>query len=120
VPGYPGRDRLGGAPVAGRTAGPDNRGRRAGFATMLFVQRIGSVGGAVAFSAAIVAVVAVLWLAMRYSGVVLKVLGASGVELLTRIAGLLLSAIAVQLIVDAVRALIQIGITSVADEKAGN
>ena len=78
-------------------------------ATMLFVQRIGSVGGGVAFGAAIVAVVVVLWLAMRFCGVILKLLRASGVELLTRIAGLLLSAIAVQLIVDAVRAMINNG-----------
>jgi multiple antibiotic resistance protein len=79
-------------------------------ATMLFVQRIGSVGDGVAFGAAIVAVVVMLWLAMRFSGVILKVLKGSGVELLTRIAGLLLSAIAVQLIVDAVRTLISIGL----------
>lgn len=79
-------------------------------ATMLFVQRIGSVGGAVAFGAAIVAVVAALWLAMRFSGVIMRLLRSSGVELLTRIAGLLLSAIAVQLIVDAVRTLIRIGL----------
>jgi multiple antibiotic resistance protein len=78
-------------------------------ATMLFVQRIGSVGGGVAFGAAIVAVVVVLWLAMRFCGVILKVLRGSGVELLTRIAGLLLSAIAVQLIVNAVRAMIKNG-----------
>jgi len=79
-------------------------------ATMLFVQRIGSVGGAVAFAAAIVAVVIVLWLAMRFCGFILRLLRASGVELLTRIAGLLLSAIAVQLIVNAVRSLIRIGL----------
>lgn len=79
-------------------------------ATMLFVQRVASVGGGIAFGAAIVAVVVALWLAMRFSGVILKVLRASGVELLTRIAGLLLSAIAVQLIVDAVRTLIRMGL----------
>jgi len=79
-------------------------------ATMLFVQRVGSVGGALAFAAAIVAVVVLLWLAMRFSGFILKVLRDSGVELLTRIAGLLLSAIAVQLIVDAVRTLIRMGL----------
>src|SRR5215469_16341282 len=79
-------------------------------ATMLFVQRIGSVGGAVAFAAAIVAVVVALWLAMRFSGVIMRLLRPSGVELLTRIAGLLLSAIAVQLIVNAVRAMIRIGL----------
>lgn len=79
-------------------------------ATMLFVQRIGSVGAGVAFSAAIVAVVILLWLALRFSSVVLAVLKESGVELLTRIAGLLLSAIAVQLIVGAIRALIRTGL----------
>ena len=79
-------------------------------ATMLFVQRIASVGGAVAFAAAIVAVVVALWLAMRFSGVIMRLLRPSGVELLTRIAGLLLSAIAVQLIVNAVRAMIRIGV----------
>ncbi|HEX9066488.1 MAG TPA: MarC family protein [Streptosporangiaceae bacterium] len=79
-------------------------------ATMLFVQRAGSVGRAIAFGAAIVAVVVALWLAMRFSGVILRLLRDSGVELLTRIAGLLLSAIAVQLIVDAVRTLIRMGI----------
>ena len=79
-------------------------------ATMLFVQRVDSVGGGVAFGAAIVAVVLALWLAMRFSGVILRVLRDSGVELLTRIAGLLLSAIAVQLIVDAVRTLIRQGL----------
>jgi multiple antibiotic resistance protein len=79
-------------------------------ATMLFVQRIGSVGGAVAFAAAIVAVVVALWLAMRFSGVIMRLLRPSGVDLLTRIAGLLLSAIAVQLIVNAVRAMIRIGV----------
>jgi multiple antibiotic resistance protein len=78
-------------------------------ATMLFVQRITSVGDAVAFGVAIVAVVALLWLAMRFSGTILRVLRDSGVELLTRIAGLLLSAIAVQLIIGAVRTLAKHG-----------
>lgn len=78
-------------------------------ATMLFVQRTNSVGDAVAFGIAIVAVVTVLWLAMRFSGVILRILHDSGVELLTRIAGLLLSAIAVQLIIGAIRTLIKQG-----------
>src|ERR1017187_5779381 len=78
-------------------------------ATMLFVQRASSIGDKAAFAAAIVAVAAALWLAMRFSGAILRVLRYSGVELLTRIAGLLLSAIAVQLIVDAVRVLVNQG-----------
>jgi multiple antibiotic resistance protein len=78
-------------------------------ATMLFVQRTSSVGDGVAFGVAIVAVVVLLWLAMRFSGVILRILHDSGVELLTRIAGLLLSAIAVQLIIGAVRTLVKQG-----------
>jgi multiple antibiotic resistance protein len=78
-------------------------------ATMLFVQRTSGSGDIVAFGVAIVAVVAVLWLAMRFSGAILRLLHDSGVELLTRIAGLLLSAIAVQLIIGAVRTLVRQG-----------
>ncbi len=43
---------------------------------------------------------------MRYSLPILKVIRDGGVLLVTRIAGLLLSAIAVQLVADAVRAFI--------------
>jgi len=78
-------------------------------ATMLFVQRTNGRGDIVAFGLAIVAVVAVLWLAMRFSCAILRVLRDSGAELLTRIAGLLLSAIAVQLIIGAVRTLVRQG-----------
>jgi MarC family membrane protein len=78
-------------------------------ATMLFVQRTDGSGDIVAFAVAIIAVITLLWLAMRFSGAIHRVLHDSGVELLTRIAGLLLSAIAVQLIIGAVRALIKQG-----------
>jgi multiple antibiotic resistance protein len=46
---------------------------------------------------------------MRFSGGIHRVLRASGVELITRIAGLLLSAIAVQLVADAIRAFVKQG-----------
>jgi MarC family membrane protein len=75
-------------------------------ATMLFVRRVGSGADVVAFAAALAAVTVVLWLTMRFSTVIHKILRPSGVELLTRIAGLLLSAIAVQLVVSAVRAFV--------------
>jgi multiple antibiotic resistance protein len=78
-------------------------------ATMVFVQRASTVAQEVAFGVALAAVTIALWLAMRYSEVILKLLRASGVELLTRIAGLLLSAIAVQLVADAVRAFVSTG-----------
>jgi multiple antibiotic resistance protein len=75
-------------------------------ATMVFVQRASTVAQYVAFSAALVMVTLLLWLTMRFSGVILRLLRPSGVELSTRIAGLLLSAIAVQLIVGAIHAFV--------------
>jgi multiple antibiotic resistance protein len=75
-------------------------------ATMVFVQRAGGVAQFVSFAVALLMVTVLLWLTMRFSGVLLRVLRPSGVELLTRIAGLLLSAIAVQLVVDAIRAFV--------------
>ena len=78
-------------------------------ATMLFVQRTNGRGDIVAFGLAIVTVIVVLWLAMRFSGTILRILRDSGAELLTRIAGLLLAAIAVQLVIGAVRTLVRQG-----------
>jgi multiple antibiotic resistance protein len=48
----------------------------------------------------IVAVHVVLYLALRFAGVILRVIREGGVTLVTRISGLLLSAIAVQLVAD--------------------
>jgi len=78
-------------------------------ATMVFVQRADSVAQYMAFAIALVGVTLLLWLTMRFSGVIHRLLRPSGVELLTRIAGLLLSAIAVQLIVGAIRAFVTTG-----------
>jgi multiple antibiotic resistance protein len=78
-------------------------------ATMVFVQRIESTWDAAAVGAGIVAVHLTLWLTMRYSVVIIRVIKDSGVLLITRIAGLLLSAIAVQLVADAVRAFVEAG-----------
>jgi len=78
-------------------------------ASMLFVQRIHNGSQVAAFGLALCAVIVVLWLAMRFCGVVKRVLRDSGVELLTRISGLLLSAIAVQLVAEAVRAFVKQG-----------
>jgi multiple antibiotic resistance protein len=78
-------------------------------ATMVFVQRMEDVGDGLAIAAGIVAVHVALWLSMRFSVSILRVIRESGVLLVTRVAGLLLSAIAVQLVADAVRAFIQEG-----------
>ena len=72
-------------------------------ATMVFVQQAEGWDDRAAVALGVLAVHVTLWLAMRFAGLVHKVLGDSGVLLVTRVAGLLLSAIAVQLVADAVR-----------------
>jgi multiple antibiotic resistance protein len=76
-------------------------------ATMVFVQRSDEWADYLAIAAAIIAVHVLLWIFMRYSVVILRILRESGILLLTRIAGLLLAAIAVQLVADAVRAFVE-------------
>ncbi|MBW6433061.1 MarC family protein [Actinoplanes hulinensis] len=76
-------------------------------ATMLFVQRAESGDEYLILAAAILAVMACVWLVLRFSGLIVRLLRPAGIEVLTRIAGLLLAAIAVQLIADAVFAFVQ-------------
>ena len=71
-------------------------------AVILYVQRIHSAGDFLAVAAAIAAMHVVIWLTMRFSVNVMRIIKESGVILVTRIAGLLLSAIAVQMVADAV------------------
>ena len=75
-------------------------------ATMVFVQRADEAAQLWAIALGIVAVHIVLWLSMRFANVIHRVLTDSGTTLVTRIAGLLLAAIAVQLMADAVFAFI--------------
>ena len=58
--------------------------------------------GYLAIAAGIVVVLIAVWLILRFSGVIVKVLRPAGIEVVTRIAGLLLAAIAVQLVADAI------------------
>jgi multiple antibiotic resistance protein len=75
-------------------------------ATMLFVQQSDGAADYLAVAVGILAAMVVVWLALRFSGGIVKVLRPGGIEVLTRIAGLLLAAIAVQLIADAVAAFV--------------
>jgi multiple antibiotic resistance protein len=75
-------------------------------ATMVFVQQADDVRASLSVAAGILAVHVVLWLTLRYSLLLHRLLRDSGIVLVTRIAGLLLSAIAVQLVADAVRAFV--------------
>jgi multiple antibiotic resistance protein len=75
-------------------------------ATMVFSKRVHDLGDFSALGLAVIAVHVCLWLAMTFSIPILRLLRESGILLVTRIAGLLLSAIAVQLVADAVHAFI--------------
>ncbi|MDQ1688886.1 MAG: multiple antibiotic resistance protein [Frankiaceae bacterium] len=79
-------------------------------ATIVFVRRIDNGPDAVALVAGVLAVLVVLWLSLRFSAGVIRLIRESGVQLVTRIFGLLLSAIAVQLIAEAVRGFIRQGL----------
>ena len=59
-----------------------------------------------AVAAGLVTAMAVVWLTLRFAGRIRGVLRESGTMLVTRIAGLLLSAIAVQMVADSVRAFV--------------
>jgi multiple antibiotic resistance protein len=76
-------------------------------ATMLFVQRASTTVQYLSIAVGIAAVMVVVYLVLRYSGFLVRVLRPSGIEVLTRIAGLLLAAIAVQLMADAVAAFVE-------------
>ena len=75
-------------------------------AAMLAMQSADGPPGWLAIALAIIGVHVCLWLAMRFSLVVHRILGDGGTTLVTRLAGLLLAAIAVQLMADAVFAFI--------------
>ncbi|WP_338857315.1 MarC family protein [Gordonia hongkongensis] len=66
-------------------------------------------GGYLAIAAAIVSVHLVVMLVLRYSTALIRLLGIGGITLLAKIAGLLLAAIAVQLIADSVMGFIAEG-----------
>ncbi len=71
-------------------------------ATILFVRSADTAPEIVALIVAIVAIHVTIYLVMRFSVVLAKVLRPTGILVLTRIAGLLVAAIAVQLIADGV------------------
>ena len=73
-------------------------------ATIVFVRQAeGHIGAYLALALAIVTVHFVLYTCMRYSGVVIRLIKESGITLLAKIAGLLLAAIAVELVANSVR-----------------
>ncbi|MBO8198953.1 MarC family protein [Streptomyces smyrnaeus] len=74
---------------------------------ILAVQRADGWGGRLSVWTAIVAMHLVLWLVMRYSLLIIRVIKDGGVVLVTRLSGMLLSAIAVQQIAGGITQFIQ-------------
>jgi multiple antibiotic resistance protein len=76
-------------------------------ATIVFVQKSHSFADRSAIAAGIVAVHVLVFLSLFFSVSITRIIRESGIVLLTRISGLLLSAIAVQLIADSVLGFVQ-------------
>lgn len=74
-------------------------------ATMVFMRQATTVGDRISLALGLLGVFVVLWLTLRFAGLMLRVLREAGIDLITRISGLLLTAIAVQLVAGAVRQL---------------
>jgi multiple antibiotic resistance protein len=78
-------------------------------ATMLAVREANGIAGFLAVTLGLLSAILIVWLFLRFAGQVHRVLRDSGTMLVTRIAGLLLSAIAVQMIANSVRAFVATG-----------
>jgi multiple antibiotic resistance protein len=76
-------------------------------ATIVFVNRADGPADLAVIAAGVAAVLLLVHLALRYSDLLIRVLRRSGIMLLSRIAGLLLAAIAVQMLADAVIAFVR-------------
>jgi multiple antibiotic resistance protein len=79
-------------------------------ATMLYTRQADGVGGTVSVLLALAAVLAVVYLSMRFAPLLGRLLRDNGIELLSRVMGLLVAAIAVQLVASAVEAWIRSGV----------
>ena len=74
-------------------------------AVMIFAQKVENTQMGLALGAAVIAVHICVALALMASTIILRIIGKSGVDLLARIAGLVLAGIAVQMLVNAINAL---------------
>jgi multiple antibiotic resistance protein len=79
-------------------------------AVMVFARQADRPAEQLGVALGLVGVLAVLYLSLRFSGLLLRLLRQAGVDLITRISGLLLTAIAVELIVDATREFVRLGV----------
>lgn len=79
-------------------------------ATMLYSRQADDLGGALSVVLALIAVLAVVYLSMRFAPWLGRLLRENGIDLLSRVMGLLVAAIAVQLVATAVEAWVRSGV----------
>ena len=76
-------------------------------AIMIFVQKISNGGQLASLTVAVILIHAVIAIVLMSSLAIIRVIGKSGIILVARIAGLLCASIAVQMLVDAISALVK-------------
>jgi len=79
-------------------------------ATMIYVRRAHGAGEVAAVIGALAAVLVIVYLAMRFAGVLRRLLRDNGIELTSQIVGLLLAAIAVQMVAMGVQVWVRHGV----------
>ena len=77
-------------------------------ATIVFVNQASTFSDYIAIGLAIFSVHLIVYLSLRFSIPIIKLLGAGGISVATKLAGLLLAVIAVQLVMDAIFEFIKI------------
>jgi multiple antibiotic resistance protein len=79
-------------------------------ATMLYTRQADALGGVVSVVAALLAALTVIYLSMRWSTHLLRLLKTNGIHLLSRVMGLLVAAIATQLMAEAIERWVREGV----------
>jgi multiple antibiotic resistance protein len=80
-------------------------------ATMLYAGQADGAGGALTVGLALLSAITVVYLALRFSGLIARVVRDAGIHLLSRVLGLIAAAIAVQLIASAIQVWVDEGVT---------
>ena len=80
-------------------------------AVMVFARQVDDVGEAAAVVLALMAVLVVVYLALRYAAGLVGLLGENGIELLSKVVGLLLAAIAVQMVATGIESWVKHGVS---------
>ena len=79
-------------------------------ATIVFIRQAGDLRTGLAVAAALLAALGVVFVVLRFASAVARVVHDNGIELLSRLVGVLLGAIAVQLVAQGVQAWVRYGV----------